>query len=330
MARRFLAFLLMGGLFLAVGCGVREHEVPEAPTVDELLEEAWQKYRTEADFEGAWEIFDSVIVVDAYQAEAHLGAGFCAAQVRDYTSAFGSFALASLLTTPLFEDTILSEYLDTTALTDPVEILVDTSWDPVDVRWRYRLRYPYDSILGIEEFTVAGVTQHVEAYSADENGNTWIYVNGPAPFVGTGDTLLEFKVRVKKWLGGVDPSFEAWYSVYGCATAYMVYGDEYETGTAYSKCAWLTVSTLDTSGIPDRVSKSIPVPSQERLGYLLAYHYFKGGYYPNAVAVLHQLDPSWPSATWDINEYNDYIWAMSPVNLSKIVEKINSGLGGSF
>ncbi len=309
-----LSLLPLAALFLA-GCGTQTQEVANPPEYEALLDSAWARYAS-GRYEEASATFDSVLVVNAYSSEAHLGMGYSLVQLSYYSDAFGSFSVVTVLEDAAepYVETLMVVTLDTSALGSTV----DTSWfsqvrygDTLGV-WRFRIA-PAGALLNVYELVIDGAKQFIVGVD-DE----YVYVaSKEAPFSDT--TEHNFSISYSYYRPD-SISDLAWYAYIGRGTTAYIEGTNKALAFANLRLAHLALDSLGYVA-PQRVVNALNMDGDRLIGYE-AYVAFKSDRLPNAVWALHQLYPDWPHSGWDIRDPDDFQWALDGKNQYEILQKL--------
>lgn len=305
-----LPIALIAGLFF--GCG--EAPVPDEPAeIEELLDTAWARYRS-GNYESSLATFDSVVVVDAFMSEARLGQGFSASQLSSYSDAHGALALISILEA----STIVRDTLGSVTLTDADWVdsgYVDTSWYGTSNIWIFNL--PPNTLLSVFSLDV----QYKAANIVGMKG-TKIYIQQELPINATPDTTLISYTYAYFHPEGMPEIL--WYGFAGEALTYLAERGNYTRGICYGTASYLGNANL-IDPVPERVTTSLQLDNT-KLAYILAYLYYKQGWYANAVDMLNQADPNFPYTGWTFTNQSDFTWCFDPDHLPLILQKIEGGL----
>jgi len=306
----FLTIAMIAGLFF--GCG--KAPVPdEAAEIEELLDTAWARYRA-GNYESSLATFDSVVVVDAFNSEARLGQGFSSSQLSSYSDAHGALALISILEA----STIVRDTLGAVNLTDVNWVdsgYVDTSWYATTGIWIFNL--PPNTLLSVFSLDV----QYKAANIVGVKG-TKIYIQQDLPITTTPETTIVSYSYA--YLHPEDMPEVLWYGFAGEALTYLAERGNFKRGICYGLASYLGSANL-TDPVPDRVRTSLQLDNT-KLAYILAYLYYRQGWYANAVDMLNQVNPSFPYAGWNFANPTDFTWCFDPDHFFLILQEIEGGL----
>jgi hypothetical protein len=305
-----LPIAAMAGLFF--GCG--EAPVPNEPAqIEELLDTAWARYRA-GNYESSLATFDSVVVVDAFNSEARLGQGFSASQLASYSDAHGALALISILEA----STIVKDTLGAVNLTDVNWVdsgYVDTSWYGASKIWIFNL--PPNTLLSLFSFSVDYKEANIIGVK-----DTKIYIKQNLPIASTPDTaVLSYSYA---YFHPENLPEVLWYGFAGEALTYLAERGNFPRGICYGLAAYLGNANL-VDPVPERVKTSLQLDNT-KLAYILAYLYYRQGWYANAVDMLNQVDPTFPYSGWTFTNRTDFTWCFDPDNTPLILNKIEGGL----
>ena len=306
-----LPIALIAGLFF--GCG--KAPVPDEPAeIDELLDTAWARYRA-GNYESSLATFDSVVVVDAFRSEARLGQGFSSSQLSSYSDAHGALALITILEA----STIVRDTLGSVALTDVNWLdsgYVDTTgWYGATGIWIFNL--PPNTLLSVFSLDV----QYKSANIMGVKG-TKIYIQQELPIGAAPDTALVSYTYAYFHPEGLPEVL--WYGLAGEALTYLAERGDFARGICYGMAGYMGYSSI-VEPCSTRVSTSLQLDN-DKLACILAYLYYRQGWYANAADMLHQLNPNFPYSGWDFTNPTDFTWCFDPDHLPLILQEIEGGL----
>lgn len=89
---RIKIFFILFFVIIGMSCG--DDPVPTEPTYDELIAQGWNAF-IQADYDGAFDIFDQASTLDASMAEAYNGKGWCGLRTDQLSSAASDFSSAA-------------------------------------------------------------------------------------------------------------------------------------------------------------------------------------------------------------------------------------------
>ncbi len=309
-----ITLLLPFAVILSMFSGCGEGPKPDQPAdLEELLDTAWARYRA-GNYESSLATFDSVVVVDAFRSEARLGQGFSSSQLTEYSDAHGALSLISILEA----STIVKDTLGGVNLTDVNWVdsgYVDTSWYGASGIWIFNL--PPNTLLSMFSFDVQYKGANILGVK-----DTKIYIQQELPITTTPDTAIvsySYAYFHPEELPEV-----LWYGFAGEALTYLAERGNYTRGICYGLAGYLGNANL-VDPVPDRVKTSLQLDNT-KLTYILAYLYYKQGWYANAVDMLNQVDPNFPYTGWSYTNRTDFTWCFDPDNAPLILQKIEGGL----
>ncbi len=305
-----LPLTLIVSMFFGCGKGPTPDEAAE---IEELLDTAWARYKA-GNYESSLATFDSVVVVDAFRSEARLGQGFSSSQLSKYSDAHGTLSLIGILEA----STIVKDTLGGVNLTDENWVdsgYVDTSWYGTSKIWIFNL--PPNTLLSVFSFDVQYKPANIIGVK-----DTKIYIQQDLPITSTPETTIVSYSYA--YFHPEDLPEVLWYGFAGEALTYLAERGNFTRGICYGLAGYLGNANL-TDPVPERVTTSLQLDNT-KLAYILAYLYYRQGWYANAVDMLNQTDPNFPYAGWSFANQTDFTWCFNPDNIPLILQKIEGGL----
>ncbi|MEO0266644.1 MAG: hypothetical protein ABIM03_05940 [candidate division WOR-3 bacterium] len=269
--RKGIIFLFL--VFFA-GCGVKKNPpkvVP--PDINEVLKLAWEEYDNFS-FSKAYALFDSAIVLDAFNPEGYFGKGWAATQILKLDDAISSFSFALILYNQRFDLPCFKEIIpeDSSSFWGIDSIIGrDTFWH-INVRNK--------PLLSLTSISIKKGTKFVSPEIKDINDESALLRNF-AP--KTSDNLID-TIFINYYYFSVPQSVDEKVALsYGGLTFSYTgkenYTDAIITGRAVSKA----VNSLD-------FPHPYPVINMTKLKATVAYAAFKMGYMGLCVRILSEID----------------------------------------
>lgn len=322
--KRFALVLLIGAGFYA--CSPKSAEVEEPITKEQLLENAWQEYAN-LNFAVSKSLFDSYTQLDPFDPEGYYGLtlSYSSLGLRDRAASagiIGIFVEGSPYNNEIFIDTV------TATLTDTIVTSCQRKFDPprrivCEGYYIYDMSKLTHQLVRIELFNINRVPIDIVDFGQNfivaEFIHTVLMNNTDSILSSTlphaGDTVL-YSAEV---VNMDSASSVVWNTIVAIANAYTLMED-YASGIQYGYLAKFIPSY---GTLPSRVVKSF---DRNDMLLIMAKNFYNKSLWYSLANVLHDIDNTWPYASWGDNRKEDIRWALN--NTDAIKAKYYSILGG--
>lgn len=299
-------------IFLA--CGVEKNKPPEPiPPSEEYVKKGWEEYK-KGNFEYAYALFDTAIVLDAYNEEAYYGKGWASTQLSKVEDAISAYSFSIILWSmernfgrpdvPVFNE-IISE-------SETTYWGIDTLISDTLAKWHIKPKNidPLHPLLSYSSVKIKKGTKYVEPHYYDIS-DEYIYFFD-SKFPNPNDTLVDTIFVNYYYLESpqVEVPTEVYLAYVGLLASYFMKEDYLSTFIAGNVVRHECDRSLKF--------EYYPYTDYIKTQAFLAYAAYKKNFMGFCVKVLTELDPNWVPP---VNPFD-------PDAKPYILEKIKQYIGG--
>jgi len=288
-------------LLIYLSCGVKKNP-PEVipPDIDKIIEEAWRKYNN-GEFETAYALFDSAIVLNSYDPRGYFGKGWSATQILKLYDAISSFSFTLILynqrfDNPYFKEIIPEDSISYWAIDSIKNANKDTFW---------HIKVKNKPLLLPTSISIKRGTKFFTPEIKDVDDSTTLLLKY-APKV-TDNLIDTIFINYYYYISpSQTPEKNVILSYAGLTTSY--------TAIESYKDAIIVGRTLMKTG--QEVSFPYPKITTEKIKAIVSYSAFKLGYMGLCVRILKEINPDFQPPN---NPYDPDTWGIILDELKKYI-----------
>lgn len=307
--------IILPFIILFFACGVEKNKPPEPiPPSETYVQKGWEEYR-KGNFEYAYALFDTAIVLDAYNEEAYYGKGWASTQLSKVDDAISAYSFSIILWSikqgfgkpdvPFFNEIIAESETSYWA--------IDTLIHDTLAKWHIKpkkVNLPNSPLLSYSSVKIKKGTKYVEPSYYDLSDEFIYFLDSKFP--RTNDTL-EDTIFVNYYYlekPQIEISKKVYLAYSGLLASNFMKEDYLGAFVAGNVVKHLGDTTLKF--------EYYPYTNYIKSQAFLAYAAYKKNFMGFCVKVLQEIDPNWmpPSNPFD------------PDAKPYILEKIKEYIGG--
>jgi tetratricopeptide (TPR) repeat protein len=300
--------LFFVSLFIFLSCGVEKNPpVAPPPDINKIIEEGWKKYNN-GEFETAYALFDSAIVLNSYDPRGYFGKGWSATQILKLEDAISSFSFTLILYGQRFDNPYFKEIIpEDSILYWKIDSIKPSPGDTAKKDTFWHIKVKKKPLLLTTSISIKKGTKFFTPITKDVDDSTALLLKC-AP--NTQDALIDtmFINYYYYTFPSQTPNDTVLLSYAGLTSSY--------TGIESYKDAIIVGRTLMNTG--QQISFPYPEITTTKMKAIVSYSAFKLGYMGLCVRILKEINPDF------VPPNNPY----DPDNWGVILEELKKYIGG--